>query len=123
MEETGLEHSIPFVTCQHPLVSPCATIIFQICKFESPETDVFLTPSSRPKLKYMCSQKNSQQAPLAYSWPIVSNAWGVLLILVGIVLGQHHINLGSNSIGSMSTGSRFQSGLLEENELVCMEAV
>ena len=40
-----------------------------------------------------------------------------------IVLEQHHINLGSNSIGSTSTGSGFQSGLLEKNDFVCMEGV
>ena len=40
-----------------------------------------------------------------------------------IVVEQHHINLGSNIIGSTSTGSRFQSGLLEENELDGMEGV
>ena len=131
MEETRLEHSIPFVNCQHPHVSPAAWHI----SFKSVRKKL---TSLNQKQRYICfwcypralnwniyaRKIISQQALLAYARPPMCLASiDPSKNCETIVVEQHHINLGSNIIGSTSTGSRFQSGLLEKNDFVCMEGV
>ena len=132
MEETRLEHSIPFVNCQHPHVSPAAwhisfkSVRKKLTSLNQKQRDIFVLDAIfSPLIWNTCARKIiSQQALLAYARPPMCLASiDPSKNCETIVLEQHHINLGSNIIGSTSTASRFQSGLLEKNDFVCMEGV